>query len=137
MEKAPTQSLAGAVSDLRRRLDSWRMSRTKLGPIPPPLWNEAAALARVQGVHPIARSLGLDYNAVKRHVHVRAGSLAASTSTAVAPSAFVEVALVPSSPAPAECTAELERRDGARMRIKLARGEDLLALAESFLRWRA
>ena len=135
MEKAPTQSLAGAVSDLRRRLDSWRRTRAKLGPIPPPLWNEAAALARVQGVHPIARSLGLDYNSLKRHV--TAGSVTARTSTAVARSAFVEVALVPSSPPPAECTAEVERPDGARMRIKVARGEDLLALAESFWRWRA
>lgn len=135
MEKAPTQSLPGAVSDVRRRLDSWRRSRTRLGPIPPPLWNEAAALARVQGIHPVARSLGLDYNALKRHV--KTGSTAASIATPVAPSAFVELALVPSSPPPAECTAELERRDGARMRIKLARCEDLLALAESFLRWRA
>lgn len=135
MEKVPTQSLPGTVSDLRRRLDSWRRSRTRLGRIPPPLWNEAAALARVQGVHPIARSLGLDYNALKRHV--RAGGIAASPATPVATSAFVELALVPSSPPPAECTAELERRDGARMRVKLARCEDLLALAESFLRWRA
>ena len=135
MENAPTQSLPGVVSDLRLRLDSWRRSRTKLGPIPPPLWNEAAALARVQGVHPIARSLGLDYNALKRHV--RAGSIAASAATPVAPPAFVELALVPSSPPPAECTAELERRDGARMSIKLARCEDLLALVESFFRWRA
>lgn len=135
MENAPTQSLAGAVSDLRRRLDSWRRSRTRLGPIPPPLWSEAAALARVRGVHPIARSLGLDYNSLKRHA--KADSITASTATPVAPSAFVELALIPSSPPPAECTAELERRDGARMRIKLARSEDLLALAESFLRWRA
>lgn len=135
MEKAPIQSLPGAVSDLRRRLDSWRRNRTRLGPIPPPLWQEAAALARVRGVHPIARSLGLDYNALRRHV--RAGSIAACTATPVAPSAFVELALVPSSPPPAECIAELERRDGARMRIKLARSEDLLALTESFLRWRA
>ena len=135
MENAPTRSLPGAVSELRRRLDSWRRSRAKLGPIPPPLWNDAAALARVQGIHPIARSLGLDYNALKRHV--RAGKVAAITAMPVAPSAFVELALVPSSPPPAECTAELERRDGARMRIKVARSEDLLALAESFLRWRA
>lgn len=135
MEKALTQSLPGAVIDVRRRLDSWRRSRSKLGPIPSPLWNEAAALARLHGVHPVARSLGLDYNALKRHV--RAGSLAASTATPVAPPAFVELALVPSSPTLAECTAELERRDGARMRVKLARSEDLLAMAESFLRWRA
>jgi hypothetical protein len=135
VKKALTQSLPGAVVDLRRRLDAWRRGRAKLGPIPPPLWNEAASLARVQGVHPIARSLGLDYNALKRHARV--GSVAGSTTTPVASSAFVELALVPSSPAPAECTAELERGDGARMRVKLARREDLLALAESFWRWRA
>lgn len=135
MKRAPNRIFPGAVSDLRQRLDSWRRSRTKLGPIPPRLWTEAAALARVQGVHPVARSLGLDYNALKRHV--RASSVAASAATPVAPAAFVELSLVPSSPPPAECTAELERRDGARMKIKLARCEDLLALAESFLRWRA
>lgn len=135
MKRTPTRSLPGAVSDLRQRLDSWRKGRTKLGPIPPPLWSEAAALARVQGVHPVARSLGLDYNALKRHVG--AGSITASAAPPVAPAAFVELALVPSSPLPAECTVELERRDGARMKIKLARSEDLLALAESFWRCRA
>lgn len=134
MKNAPTRPLPGAVSDLRRRLDSWRRSRAKLGPIPQPLWSEAAALARVQGVHPIARSLGLDYNALKRHVLVDRG--AACTATPVVSSAFVELAMVPSPP-PAECTAELERRDGTRMKITLARSQDLLALAESFLRWRA
>jgi len=132
---APNRRLPVVVSALLQRLDAWRRSRAKLGPIPPVLWREAAALARVHGIHPIARSLGLDYNALKRQMGAEAG--AALEATPAARPAFVEVALVPSPPPPAECTAELDRPDGARMRVKLAHREDLVALAESFWRWRA
>jgi hypothetical protein len=122
------------VTDVRRRLDAWRNSRLKLGPIPAPLWKEAAALARAHGINAIAKALRLDYYSLKRQMEIVSGSPAVKP---VASPAFVEVAVVPPSLPPAECAVELERSDGARMRIRTSRPEDLVVLAESFWRWRA
>lgn len=126
-----TVQLPGVISDVRRRLDAWRKSRPKWGPIPAPLWKEAAALARAHGINPIAKALRLDYYSLKRQMEAVART---PGTKPVAHPAFVEVAVVPSSPPPAECAVELERSDGARMRVRLSRQEDLVALSDSF--WR-
>lgn len=124
--------LPEVVNDLRRRLDEWRKNRPKLGPIPAPLWEEAAVLARDHGIYPIAKALRLDYNSLKR----RMGVVSRATGTMpVDHPAFVEVALVSSPPASVEYPVELERSDGARMKVGLSRQEDLIALADSFWRW--
>lgn len=123
------------VTDVRRRLDAWRRNRPKWGPIPAPLWKEAAALAREHGINPIAKALRLDYYSLKRQMEAVSAAPVAKRET---DPAFVEVALVPSSPPPAECAVELERSDGARMRVRLSRQKDLVVLFDSFLRgWRA
>lgn len=126
--------LPAVVTDARRRLDGWRKSRPGWERIPAQLWKEAAALARAHGINPIAKALRLDYYSLKRQME--AVSRAPGARPVPHP-AFVEVALVPSSPAPAECAVELERSDGARMRVRLSRQEDLVALSDSFWRWRA
>ena len=130
MNNAPCLSLPGSVTDVRCRLDLWRRTRAKRGPIPAPLWTEMADLARLHGINPIARALRLDYYSLKRQVEL--------TRRIQAPAgpAFVEVSVVPPVPSP-ECAVELERPDGARMSVRLSRHEDLVALSESFWRCRA
>lgn len=132
MNNVHSVRLPGVITDVRRRLDAWRRGRPKRGPIPAPLWKEAAALARAHGINPIAKALRLDYYSLKRQMEAVSRALEAKP---VAHPAFVEVALVPSSPPPAECAVELERSDGARMRVRLSRQEDLIALSDSFWRW--
>ena len=133
MNKLHRARLPGVVTDVRRRLDAWRKSRPKWGPIPAPLWKEAAALARAHGINPIAQALRLGYYSLKRQTETVSRGPAGAKP--VAHPAFVEVALVPSSPPPAECSVELERSDGARMRVRTSRPDDLVVLAESFWRW--
>ncbi len=130
MSSVHTAPLPAAVADVRRRLDAWRKSRPKWGPIPASLWKEAVALARAHGVNPIAKALRLEYYSLKRQMKAVTPAPPASPVPA-----FVEVAIVPSSSPPAECTVELERSDGARMRVRLSRQEDLVALSDSFWRW--
>lgn len=134
MNNVPSVRLPDVVTDACRRLDAWRKSRPKRGPIPAPLWNEAAALARAHGIHPIAKALRLDYYSLKRQM---VAGVSARAAKPVAHPAFVEVTLVGSSPPPAECAVELKRSDGARMRVRLSRQADLVALSDSFWRWRA
>jgi len=123
-------SLPGAVTDVRRRLDVWRRTRPKRGPIPAELWDEAAQLALLHGVNPMALALRLDYYSLKRHVE------AARRPEEVIRPAFAEVSVLPPVPSP-ECLVEMERPDGTRMRVRLSRQGDLVVLAESFWRCRA
>jgi hypothetical protein len=97
--------------------------------MPEGLWKEAAHLARLHGVNPIARALRLDYYSLKHHV---------KTAAAEAPTrpAFVEVSVVPPV-LPSDCIVEMERSDGGRMRAHLSRPEDLVAVTELFWRCRA
>ena len=125
MKKTLNAALPETVTDVRRRLDAWRKTPGKRGPIPAALWREAACLARTHGLNPIARALRLEYYSLKRQL---AAVLAAGA--AVQP-AFVEVAVVPELARSPECAVELERPDGARMRVRVSRSEDLVVLAES------
>jgi hypothetical protein len=123
-------NLPAPVSAVRRRLEQWRKSRPKLGPMPAALWQEAAQLAQHHGVNPIAQALGLEYYALKRHmVEVR------DAEGANRP-AFVEVSVPPPVTMP-DCVVEMERPDGARMRIRLPDQRNLIALTDSFWRCQA
>lgn len=120
-------NLPGPLSDLGRRIDVWRRTRPKLGPMPSELWKDATRLAQLHGINPVAKTLRLDYHALKRHLQAARGLRAAS------PPAFVEVCL--SQPLPTSgCFVELERPDGAKMKVRVSRQEELVVLTESF--WR-
>lgn len=131
---ACTYGFAQVIADVRERLDSWRKSRPKSGRIPEPLRKEAAALAVAHGISPVARALRLDYCMLKRQIEGVSGDIGMKPE---AQPAFVEVALSSSPPPPVTCSVEMERADGARMRVQLSRQNDLLALSDSFWRWRA
>ena len=50
---------------VRRRIEMWRRTRERRTAMPEALWKAAAELARLRGVHPIARALRLDYYSLK------------------------------------------------------------------------
>jgi hypothetical protein len=56
------------VSALLKRIEDWRQSRTKRGPMPEVLWSEAAKLGREYGVSLVSRHLKLDFHGLKRRV---------------------------------------------------------------------
>lgn len=130
MDNNSKLTLPGPISDLGHRLEVWRRARPGRGAMPSDLWEDAARLAQIHGINPIARALRLDYHALKRHMQ------AAQRLEGVSRPAFVEVSLSPPLPA-SDCVVELERPDGARMRVQLSRHDDLVALTESFWRCRA
>lgn len=123
-------SLPAPVGAALRRVEAWRKNRPKRSSMPATLWEEAAQLARSHGVHPIARALRLEYYALKRHVQGSPGR------EEPARPAFVEVSVRPPT-ATRDCVVEMERADGARMRVRLTSPEDLVAVTESFWRDRA
>ncbi len=120
---------------VRRRFELWRSKRQGRERIPERLWTAAVKLASTQGLWPTARTLRLDYYALKKRVEaagpsaVPAGSMptqkapAQDASITKAPArdpATTFVELPPLKPASAsECIVELEHPRGTKMRIRL------------------
>ena len=150
MRSRKTQAIPARLEAGRRRFERWRRTRQGHSRIPEPLWTSAIKLAGAYGLCRTARTLGLDYNALKRRVGSAglhdspAGptprrKMPARSASSVKKSAqnqamsFVE--LVPPEDAYSpECIVELEDPRGARMRIHLkgSGSPDLAALSRSF-----
>ena len=122
-------TLSPNLIQLRQRLEDWRQQQPGRQHIPEPLWGEALALARAEGVSRVSRVLRLHYQRLKD----RLNGISASTPRVSAP-AFVELPLPCPLPEGRECRVELIPRTGARMTIHLsaASSGNLLPLAQAF-----
>ena len=56
------------MQGLHRRLEEWRAIRRPRSPLPDELWTMAVGLAQRHNIHRVARTLRLDYGAVKRRM---------------------------------------------------------------------
>jgi len=147
---------------VRQRFEQWRATRQGRGRIPERLWMSAVKLAAAYGLCRTARTLGLDYNALKKRVEsaglntspagprprrkIRTkGSPAAgnlrSTPHVSKPrhqnsgTTFIELPPLDRSVTP-ECTIELEHPRGAKMRVRVTgrqSPEVVAALSRVFL----
>ena len=147
MSTRQTGDLPAQLERTRRRFERWRRTRKGRSHIPEPLWASAVKAAGTYGLAKTARSLRLDYYALKKRVeaagsgYVSGGKIAShlfsdreavsAAGQAVAP--FVELA-PPASGGSGECILELEDPGGAKMRVHLKGVEapDLAALSRSF-----
>ena len=132
---AINEHVAARFESALHEFETWRQSRTSRSRIPETLWILAADLARECGVFRTARELHLDYNALKKRLNSTETRIVRSNP---APMGFVEV--VPSPAACfSECTVEIERGRGTKIRIHLKSREapDLGAIGNAFLRGRA
>jgi hypothetical protein len=89
-----------ALEHVHELFERWRKSKTGRDPIPETLWEAAVSLTGGYSVNKIARRLHLNHNDLKNR--------ARSQIT------FVELPLAASI----ECTIEIEKPTGERMRIK-------------------
>jgi hypothetical protein len=123
MRYRKTAAIPARLETGRRRFERWRRTRKGHSRIPDPLWTSAVKLAGAYGLCRTARTLGLDYNALKRRVASTrpgdslgpktVGAKAARQETATA---FVEL-VPPQRAGLPECIVELENPRGAKMRI--------------------
>jgi hypothetical protein len=103
------------LSELRDQLEQWRQSQSGATRLPEALWTSAATLATTQGVGPVARTLRLDYNKLKRQVPP-----ASAEGWPSAPPTFVELRPRPWLPqVTTACRIELSDRQGAKMTLEL------------------
>ncbi len=119
-----------------KRVEHWRRTRKKRRPMPEDLWEEAASVARIHGVHMVSRVLRLNYNDLKK----RAGQMPQKGHNGERrpPSGFVELRaaeLLQGSGAQ-EAIVELSDGDGGQLTVRLTGYEkiDVPSLVQAF--WR-
>ncbi len=131
------------LEQVRRNVEQWRQTRVKQGAMPAPLWEQAAAVARMVGTYRVARDLSLNYRALKQRAFPTARAEASRKRRPGRPSkksgaAFVEIKSVPSLSTAVTAVSEgavveVVAADGARLTIRLKSGTpDLAALVASF-----
>ena len=117
MANEPLQQAEAALAELAKQFDHWRQIRaTAQERIPPALWDQAVALTVVLPCAQVARRLRLRSTDLRRRALV--GPTSGATE-ATAPSLdFVEVPVPwPGLAAPGAALIEVERPDGARLRL--------------------
>jgi hypothetical protein len=104
------------LTQLAARFEDWRHRRTTASdPIPQPLWEQAVSLTTVLSVSRVAQGIGVSWGTLKKRCIAHPSPPAAEPSTTLG---FIEVATPAAWPAPTPRTEiELQRRDGARLRI--------------------
>ncbi|MBM4094691.1 MAG: hypothetical protein FJ276_35580 [Planctomycetes bacterium] len=120
------------VDSVRRRFEHWRRTRRGLSRIPEPLWAAAVEMAGTCGICRTAKTLGVNYNALRKRVeHQAAAAPRRAEENGV--TTFLELA-PPPRVVSCQCTLELEDDSGAKMRVHLQSAEapDLAALSRSF-----
>ena len=130
MTKQPAK-IPIALSTARRQFDQWRSRHRKRTRLPKELWRQAAALAQEHGLNKTARTLGLKYYCLKKHLEeTTTGKLI----PAKAEPEFIELLGGAVTPGLMECTIEWADGGGStlRMHIKGAGLSELASLAGVF-----
>jgi hypothetical protein len=136
MKAATAYDLPARLAAIRRRLERWRQTRHGHSRIPAGLWASAVKAAGRYGLNPTARTLGLDYKSLQRHVAASCasdGPIGNAKPGRETPATFVELAPPVGSASLPECVLELENAAGTKMRIHLkdVAVTDLAALSQS------
>lgn len=148
MTRHRNASIPPDMKALGQRIDLWRKTRQKRGPMPAELWDSAIALAEKYGVYSTARGLPVDFGGLKRRCDQsaevsRTAIQTCETSSLGTPSRessetyqFVEIdaAQVMEMPSSSKVSVELSAPDGATMTVRLegGAGVDVIGLAGAF-----
>jgi hypothetical protein len=111
-EKEYTMEEAGQL------FDEWRKERKRRTPIPEELWKAAICLTRQHSIQKVSKYLHLSYNELKLRAGKSNGNVVSKTPAA---SRFIELDVLPAT----ECTIEIEKPGGAKMKISIKGRSDL------------
>jgi hypothetical protein len=135
------QNIPHDMKKIYRRFVHWRSLHTGKLPIPEPLWDAAAELARKRGINATAKVLHLEYAKLKEKTFAhKQGDGGKRSGTAASrrmrrqpePPAFVELFAPPSPGSSLECRVELEGRRGKlRIEFKGIATAELVALSRA------
>lgn len=125
MNQKNLPAITEAIEKAREQFEKWRATKKKRSPIPELLWETAVKLCKDLSVNKVARTLRLDYYALKKRV--LPSDSAQKPVEDIRPS-FVELN-VPKPTVSSEWIVEMENPQGAKMKIQLKGqgGVDLVA----------
>jgi hypothetical protein len=106
------------VEQVRRRIEQWRKTRSKRGPMPEPLWEAAVELAREQGVYATSQTLRVNYDSLRTRLRQR---MPTRRGAGKASATFVELgpAFPLGGPATAAAVVELSGSKGQKLTLRL------------------
>lgn len=130
MRRKAKKILPGEVEGVRGELAAWRGQRRPGQRIPEKLWAGAVRAARRHGLHRVGCALGLDYYQLKRRVGESENALGPKAEVS-----FVELARGERPGSQAVCVVELEKDNGAKLRVSVTDGSrvDWRQVKEAFL----
>ena len=136
MRRRQSADMAPALGLARREFEQWRRRRSGRKRLPRELWEKAVALAREHGINRTARTLGLKYASLKKHLEVAPPEASGPGTTRPE---FIELLPREMMPSSIECTIEWENASGGKMRmhVKGASMADLASFARGFRDGRA
>ena len=131
MRRRQSVEVPRALELMRREIGQWRRRQSGRKRLPREFWAQAVALAREHGVNKTARTLGLKYDSLRKHLE---GAAPDAGNPGRAKPDFIELlpgGLTSSSP---ECTIEWEDGHGGKMRmhVKGIGVPDLVSFARLF-----
>jgi len=121
-----------ALAELAEQFEDWRRSRTTgQERIPPSLWDQAVALSTVLPCSRVARRLRVRSTDLRKRALVKP---APGTPEGTGPTpAFVEVPVPWPGPVGGSTLIEVERPDGARLRLQYRDAPPLATVLRAFL----
>jgi len=127
-----SRTIPALLNGVRRRFERWRRARKIPSRIPEPLWASAVRAAGTYGIFQTARTLGLNYSALKERAEQQA-AVTSGDPEGNAAARFLELT-PPTGVGSCQCTMELEDSSGAKMRVHLQGVEvpNLAALSRTF-----
>jgi hypothetical protein len=122
------------IAQLRERIEEWRRTRLRHGPMPADLWAAAVAVARKHGLYDTARGMGIDYGSLAKRMKEEPPVGAAGSLAKVE---FVEwsgAELLGQVSKPAGAVVEMSDTSGRRVTIHLGGAEpvDVAGIVAAF-----
>ena len=137
MSTRPPANVPSSLSLARHQIEQWRSRQQGRKRLPRELWQKAVALAQEYGVNKTARTLGLKYDSLRKHLEVAAPA-ASGPGEGPGPD-FIELLPEETDAPSSECTIEWDDPRGVtmRMHVKGTTLADLASLARGLRKGRA
>jgi len=108
---------------VRQRLDEWRATNARTVAFPEALWSAAGRVAQRHGVYLTARTLGLEYNKLKRASGAGIARVRSASKRPSTPKRMKFIDLTGALPvSPSGCRLSLQNGDGQRLQLEMAPG---------------
>jgi hypothetical protein len=118
------------LEEVRRLFEEWRQGKKRRERIPETLWKAASSLSKQFSAHQISKLLHLNHTAVRDHI--KAQNQDGGRVEEAKEAAFVELDVMPVVTTAGECVIEIEKKNGARLKLGFkCGGSDMINLAKT------